>query len=201
MTDATREVRPLSTYATGSSATGWWGIAMLILIESTVFAGLIATYFYLFANATVWPPDGISQPKLGLPIIYSIVLLASLVPAIMADLRLRNGNLAQMRLLRAVATLMLAIFLVLKAYEYINLDYRWDDGAYGSSVWVIAGFHTGHVITVMLKTFVTQTLAWKGFFNAERRSAVEGTTLYWAFVVLMWIPLFVTLYLFPHLNG
>ncbi len=198
---ATRNATHLSTFATGSSATGWWGIAMLILIESTVFAGLIATYFYLFANATVWPPDGVSQPKLGLPIVYSIVLLGSAVPAVLADLRLRKGDLRQMRMWRALATVLLVIFLVLKAYEYINLDYRWDDGAYGSIVWLIAGFHSGHVITVLLKTLITQTLAWKGFFNVERRSAVEGTTMYWVFVVVMWIPLFVTIYVFPHLNG
>ncbi len=191
----------LSTYATGNSATGWWGIAMLILIESTVFAGLIATYFYLFANATVWPPDGTSQPKLGLPIIYTIVLLASAPVAVLSDLRLRSGNLKQMRLLRALATVLLVVFLALKGYEYVNLDYQWDDGAYGSIVWLIAGFHSGHVLTVVLKTLVTQTLAWKGFFTAERRSAVEGTTLYWVFVVVMWIPLFITVYLFPHLNS
>lgn len=191
----------LSDYATGSSATGWWAITMLMLIESTVFAGLIATYFYLFANATVWPPDGTSQPKLGLPIVYTIVLLASAVPAVLADMRLRAGDLRRMRLFRALATILLIVFLVLKGYEYINLDYQWNDGAYGSIVWLIAGFHSGHVVTVLLKTFVTQTLAWKGFFTAERRSAVEGTTLYWVFVVVMWVPLFITVYLFPHLNA
>lgn len=193
--------RHLSTYATGSSATGWWGIVMLMLIESTVFAGLIATYFYLFANATSWPPDGISQPKMTLPIIYTVVLLLSAIPAFVADRRLRDGDVRQMRLWRALGTVLLVVFLVLKGWEYLNLDYRWSDGAYGSIVWLIAGFHSGHVLTVVLKTIVTQTLAWLGFFTAERRSAVEGTTIYWIFVVAMWVPLFVTVYLFPNWNG
>lgn len=194
------DARHLSTYGTGSTATGWWGIVMLMLIEATVFTGLIATYYYLFANATVWPPDGIGQPKLTLPVIYTIVLLGSAIPAWWGDRQLRDGRVNQLRLWRAVGMVMLIAFLVMKGWEYTHLSYRWNDGAYGSIVWLMAGFHTGHVITVVLKTLVTQTLAWKGFFTAERRSAVEGTTMYWIFVVVMWIPMFITIYLFPYWN-
>lgn len=188
----------LQTYATGSGSTGWWAIVMLILIESTVFAGLISSYFYLFSNATVWPPDGIKPPELMIPTIYTVILVASVVPAYVGDRALANGDVRGYKVWHVAGTIMLIVFLAIKIYEYSHLDYTWEDGAYGSIVWTIAGFHSAHVIVVLLKTIVTQALAWMGFFNQRRRSAVQGTTLYWLFVAIAWIPLFATVYLFPN---
>lgn len=188
----------LPMYATGSASHGWWAIVCLVMIESVVFSGLIASYFYLFANATVWPPDGVSAPKLLIPTIYTVILTLSVLPAWIADRSLREGNIDGLRLWRAIGTAMLFVFLGLKAYEYLNLDYTWEDNAYGSIVWTIAGFHSAHVVIVAIKTLSTQTLAWKGFFHERRRSAVQGTTLYWLFVVLIWIVLYPVMYLFPN---
>ena len=188
----------LPTYGTGSGSHGWLAIVFLVMIESTVFAGLIATYFYLFANATVWPPDGMKAPDILLPTIYTVVLTASIIPAWIADRSLREGNLSGLRLWRAVATVLLLIFLGMKGWEYWHLDYTWEDTAYGSIVWTIAGFHSAHVIIVLIKTLVTQTLAWMGFWSERRRSAVQGTTLYWLFVVAVWLILYPIIYLFPN---
>jgi heme/copper-type cytochrome/quinol oxidase subunit 3 len=190
--------RKLPTFSIGANSPGWWAIVMLMLIESTVFAGLIASYFYLFANATVWPPDGITPPDIGLPIIYTAILLGSAVPAWLADRALANGDIGGLKLWQAIGTAMLIVFLFLKYYEYSNLDYLWDENAYSSILWLIAGFHSAHVALVLIKTLGTQTLAWRGFFHQRRRSAVQGTTLYWVFVVGLWIPLFATVYLFPN---
>lgn len=188
----------LTTYATGAGSTGWWAIVFLIMIEATVFAGLIASYFYFFSNATVWPPDGIEPPHLLVPTIYTVILLASAIPAYLGDRALADGNIGGLRLWRAIGSVMLVVFLAIKGYEYSHLDYLWDDTVYGSMVWIIAGFHSAHVLVVLIKTLSTQTLAWKGFFNERRRSAVQGTTLYWCFVAAAWIPLYATVYLFPN---
>lgn len=188
----------LTTYSTGAGSTGWWAIALLIMIESTVFAGLIASYFYLFSNATAWPPEGIEQPELLVPTIYSVILLASVIPAYVSDRALSRGDIGGMRLWRAIGGAMLVVFLVIKGWEYSHLDYLWDDNVYGSMIWIIAGFHSAHVLVVLIKTITTQTLAWKGFFNERRRSAVQGETLYWLFVVTAWVPLYATVYLFPN---
>ena len=188
----------LPDYATGTASHSWWGIALMVMIESAVFAGLIASYFYLFANATVWPPDGISPPDLFLPTVYTVVLTASIVPAWLGDRSLANDDTAGYRLWKAIGTLLLVVFLAMKIWEYLHLDYKWDENAYTSIVWTIAGFHGAHVLVVLLKTGVQQVLGWKGFFHARRRSAVQGTTLYWLFVVVVWLALYPTVYLFPN---
>lgn len=190
--------KPLPHLVGGSKGSGWWGIIMLLMIESAVFAGLIASYFYLFANADTWPIGDASAPKLGLPIVYTAVLLASGVFAYFGEKRIEAGNVHQMRMWRIAGCVALGAFLVMKIYEYANLGYQWDESAYTSIVWLIAGFHTVHVATVLIKELVIQTLAAMGFFTQERRGAIEGATVYWLFVALMWIPLFATVYIFPN---
>jgi len=55
-------------------STPWWGIVALIMTEGTLFAGLIASYFFLRAASKQWPPPGIEEPKLTLAIVFSLVL-------------------------------------------------------------------------------------------------------------------------------
>lgn len=189
---------PIPHLVTGSKGTGWWGIVMLLLIESAVFAGLIASYFYLFANSDVWPAGAASAPEIGLPVIYSIVLFVSGALGFLGGRAMQDGDIRRMRILRLAGCVALLAFLVMKAYEYINLDYLWNDSAYSSIMWLIAGFHSAHVLSVLLKELAIQALAAKGFFTQQRRGAIEGATLYWMYVVLMWIPLFAMLYIFPN---
>lgn len=188
----------ISTYSTGRESTGWWAIVLLIMIEATVSAGLIASYFYLFSNATVWPPAGIDSPDLLIPTITSVLLIVSVIPAYIADRSLANGKPGGMQVWGGIGAIMLVAVLALRYYEYVTLDYRWDDGAYGSIVWLIAGFHSVNVAVVLLMVLSMLVLAWRGFFNEQRRSAVQGTALFWAFVVIVWIPLYASVYLFPN---
>jgi cytochrome c oxidase subunit III len=191
----------LPAYVSGSRAPGWWGILLLVVIEATVFSTLIATYFYLFAgSATVWPPDGVSPPDLTLPGINFFILMACAGPILWADRAIRRDDQWGLRLGYVAVLVLATVFLVLKYVEYSGLDYRWDTNAYSSIVWTITGFHSVHVAAVMLKTIAILALAWTGFFGSRRHVAIQGNTLYWLFVIGAWIPLFATLYLFPHAN-
>lgn len=189
----------LPTYVTGSRSTGWWAILILVLIETMVFSSLIVSYLYLYSSAPEWPPTGIEPPKMLLPIINALLLFATIPVIAFAQKAIDHDAHGRFRLLMALGSLMLIGFLIIKYLEYSGLDYQWDTHAYGSIVWMITGFHTVHVITLLLKSAVIQALAWKGFFSSRRRSAIDGNTLYWIFIVVAWAPLFSTLYLFPHL--
>jgi cytochrome c oxidase subunit III len=188
----------LPTNMTGSRSAGWWGIVIVILIESTVFAALIASYFYLYTYSPEWPQGGFDPPKLLLPSINAAILFASVIPMYIGDRAMARGDRRGLALWRLAATVFLVVFLALKVYEYSDVEYRWYSNAYGSIVWTVTGFHTAHIIVLILKTIVTQSLAWAGFWRADRRSAVQGTTLYWFFVAGIWVPLFIMLYLFPY---
>jgi cytochrome c oxidase subunit 3 len=198
MTPDVAVIPGLPTRVSGRRTTGWWAIVLVIMIESTVFAALIASYFYLFSGASVWPPDGISPPSLTLPSVNAIILWASVIPMYLGNRAIAGGDNRRLAMWQSVGSVMLVVFLVLKVIEYGGLDYQWDTNAYGSIVWTTTGFHTAHVVIVLLKTFPMAVLALMGFWTPRRRSAIQGSTLYWFFVAAAWVPLFATLYLFPN---
>jgi cytochrome c oxidase subunit 1/cytochrome c oxidase subunit I+III len=182
----------------GGKSPVWLGMVLLVLIEAVVFASLISSYLYLRSKAEIWPLDGLKAPDLLLPTLNAVLLIASVVPMHLADRGIRRGNQNQLRLGLIAGFVMAAVFLGIKVYEYSNLDYNWATNAYGSMVWTITGFHSAHVIALLLKTIVIIVLAFLGYFTARRYVGVTANSLYWYFVVAVWIPLFALLYLLPN---
>lgn len=177
----------------------WWGFWGMIAIETTVFATLVVSYLYLRMGADAWPPEPLPLPELFLPTLNTVILLASSGAMVWADRGIKEGEQRQLAVGLTVGIAMALIFLALKAYEYLHhVGFRWDDHAYGSIVWTIVGFHSAHVMALVLKTVVVATLAWKGYFTEDRRLAVSVNGIYWHFVVIIWIPLYLVLYWAPR---
>src|SRR3982751_466549 len=69
----------------------WWGNALLLCIETTMFALLVATYFYIHMNYAAWPPprpensNYRTNPDLGYATINLLIILASVVPMAIVD--------------------------------------------------------------------------------------------------------------------
>jgi cytochrome c oxidase subunit I+III len=187
----------------GGRPTYWWGMLMLILIEAVVFGSLIASYFYLRAGTDEWPPELVGKPELLLPTINTFILLASSVPIYLADRGIRRGDQTRLKLGLVGSFALGATFVVIKFIEYgsVGYEYGWTRNAYNSIVWMIILYHTVHVITLLIKTLVVGTWAFQGQFTEERNSAVQVNGIYWHFVVLVWLPLYATIYLSPYLLG
>lgn len=198
---ATIDVSHLPNLVQGSRGTLWWAMVLLLAIEGTVFGTLIASYFYLRMGQPAWPPPGVEPPKLLLPTVNTLILVASSVPVYLADSGIAKGNQRRLVLGMAVAAVMGIAFLILKVVEYSDVPYAWDSHAYGSIVWLMIGFHSTHVFSVVLKTIVVAVLGARGYFNAERNLGVQINGLYWHFVVAVWLPLYAVLYWSPRLLG
>ena len=77
----------------------WWGNNGLLAIETSMFAILIATYFYLRQNFALWPPP-LAQltaplrplPELSYATANTILLLLSCIPMVLTDLAARRGE-------------------------------------------------------------------------------------------------------------
>ena len=177
----------------------YWGMLGMVLIETMVVASFISAYFFLRAQAAEWPPGGVEPPKLMLPTINTAILILSSFVLHWGDVGIRKGDQKRLAIGMLAAAVLGVVFLILKVVEYSDSPYRWDSHAYGSIVWTIIGFHSAHVISLLLKTLVVDTLAFRGYFNRERRLAVTINGLYWHFVVAIWIPLYITIYLVPRL--
>ena len=189
----------LPVYVRGPKSVVWWGMIGLLAIEIVVFSGLIAMYFWLRLQNPSWPPEGIATKGLLIPTINTLVLIASAAAMVTAKRAIERGDQRVLKLGQMVALSLGAVFLVLKVVEYSGYDYDWTTHAYGSVTWTMTGVHTAHVISVLTKGLVVLAMSLRGMFRADRHLAFEVSTLYWVFVVVIWLPLYFTMYISPRL--
>jgi heme/copper-type cytochrome/quinol oxidase subunit 3 len=198
MTSRSDELR-LDPHPHGLKSVTMWGMFGLIAIEIVVFSGLMAIYYYLRLYNDEWPIGGFDAPGLLLPSINTGVLILSSVAMFIGDRAIKRGDVGRLVLFQSLALVLGAVFLALKVIEYSGYEYTWATNAYGSIVWTMTGFHSAHVVSVVLKGLVVLGMALKGIFSAERHLAVDVNGFYWHFVVVIWIPLYITMYITPRL--
>lgn len=187
----------------GPRAFGWWGMVWLIGTEATLFALLIASYFYLrFRYGPTWPPDGIAEPELGLPLVMTAILWSSSAPVHMADRGIRAGDLGRLKAGLAAGFVLGAAFLVMTvAVEWPETldEFGPTTNVYGSLFFTITGFHAAHVLVGLLINLWTQARAWQGGFDESRHLSVQNFAMYWHFVDVVWAFVLATIYLSPNL--
>ena len=192
-------VAHLPTHKAGYSAPIWWGQLLMMSIEGVLFAILTAGYCYVRVNFAVWPPPGIENPRVTIPIIGLVVLLISAIPMIWADKALkkkdRNGVLLGLILNAALAV----VFLGIRWYEFLALNFKWNTNIYGSFVWSLLGLHTMHTIADLLETFVFIGIILVRRVGEKQEEGLETDSFYWGFVIVTWIPVFFLVYVYPHL--
>jgi heme/copper-type cytochrome/quinol oxidase subunit 3 len=114
---------------------------MLVAAEATLFGCLIGTYFYLRFSARHWPPDGIGKPSVTVPLVLSLVLVASVVP-------LRRGG----RLGIALALVLQAGYFAYAVHDFADhlRSFTPQTDAYGSIYYVLLGADHAHVAVGLL---------------------------------------------------
>jgi heme/copper-type cytochrome/quinol oxidase subunit 3 len=177
---------------------GWWGVLCTIMTEATLFIGLLASYFFLWASSNEWPQGGIEAPELRRISIFTVVLLGSSLPVFAAERANRRGRMDLARAALFVAFLMGAVFLANQALEYRDLHFGWRDNAYASIFYITTGLHGLHVLLGLLINLVVQAKGYARRLSPSHDITVEVFSLYWHFVDAVWIFVFSSLYLAPH---
>ena len=155
---------------------------------------------------STWPTNGPGNvggeyqvmPPLGLPLINTALLLTSSVTVTIAHHALIAKKRGQLKFFLAATFILGFIFVGLQAYEYVHayqdLNLRLTSGIYGSTFFMLTGFHGLHVTigAIMLATIFFRVL--KGHFTPENHFAFEAVAWYWHFVDVVWIGLYVFVY-------
>ena len=155
---------------------------------------------------STWPTNGPgnvggdyeAMPAMGLPLINTALLLTSSVTVTIAHHALIAGKRAQLAIFLASTFILGFIFVGLQAYEYVHayqdLNLRLTSGIYGSTFFMLTGFHGMHVTigAIMLTTIFFRVL--KGHFTPDKHFAFEAVAWYWHFVDVVWIGLYVFVY-------
>jgi cytochrome c oxidase subunit 3 len=175
----------------------FWGALGFMTIESAGFVLAAASYLYLLNRADQWPL-GAPPPDLFWGTALSVLLLLTLIPnAVMCRAARRRDKQASKRW-AALLTLLNALALGLRALEFPHLHTRWDHDAYGSIVWALMVLHTLHLITDFIDTAALTAFLWTKPIDDERLSDLDDDGLYWAFVVISWLPIYALIYWAPR---
>ncbi len=168
----------------------------------------LETHLFLWPDfAEIWPlfitPAGETTEAMGawgLPFINTVILVTSSVTVTFAHWALKKNNRVSLLSWLFVTVVLGATFLTLQVVEYMHayteLGLSLGAGIYGSTFFMLTGFHGAHVTmgTIMLLIMLLRCL--KGHFTPEKHFAFEAASWYWHFVDVVWLFLFTFVYWF-----
>ena len=160
----------------------------------------------------VWPsmqagataaPAGTVEPfqtvgPFWLPTINTALLLTSGVTLTIAHHALVAGQRSKTIAFMWLTVLLGLVFLFVQGYEYYHLytdlNLKMSSGIFGSTFFMLTGFHGFHVFLGMLMLFFITLRLQKGHFTPQRHFGFEGAAWYWHFVDVVWLGLYVLVY-------
>jgi cytochrome c oxidase subunit III len=181
------DVSGLPTFAFGHRDPTFWGVCMLIAIETMMFALLGSSYFYLRGNYSIWPPPGASQAPLWLTASTVIALVLSAIPMAVAYRAAWDGKLRPIQVGFIGVTLLSVVAVALRGYEIYRIGYNWNSHAYGSVVWAFYFMHTLHLASGVVENAVMTVLVYRGPVEKKHMLDVRLGAMYWWFVVVSWV--------------
>ena len=196
----TDDVADLPTHKFGPSSLTWWGIIGFMVIEGAFFALAFAAYFFLMGHDQGWPPEGRQPPNVLWGTLFLVVMLISEIPNSMIKKAARERDVPTIRALMAVMIGIGALLLVIRGFEFNNLNCRWTDDAYASIVWALLLLHATHLLTDWFDSVVLAALMHTDEgYKGRRLVDVDENSLYWRYVWLLWIPIYLMIYWVPRL--
>ena len=153
-----------------------------------------------------WPTNGPgaiggeyqSMGPLGLPLINTALLLTSSITVTIAHHALIAGQRNILKIFLALTFILGFIFVYLQAVEYVHayqdLNLRLTTGIYGSTFFMLTGFHGLHVTLGGIMLLIIWLRVMKGHFTPEKHFGFEAVAWYWHFVDMVWVGLYVFVY-------
>jgi cytochrome c oxidase subunit 3 len=199
-----------------------WGMGWFIFSEVMFFAAFFGALFYVrnlsvpdlgsLGSKLVWPDYTASWPTvgpyikeqftpmgaIGIPLLNTVILLTSGFTLTIAHYALKEGRRGALKLWLLMTVLLGVCFICFQAYEYIHaysaLNLKLSTGVYGSTFFMLTGFHGFHVTIGAIMLAVMLVRSFFGHFTAEHHFAFEAAAWYWHFVDVVWLLLFVLVY-------
>ena len=168
--------------------------------------GLLTNQFLWSGYSAGWPTNGPAAigghfetiPAWGLPLINTMLLLSSGVTITLAHHALRAARRPALLFWLGATILLGAAFLYFQATEYheayTELNLTLGSGIYGSTFFMLTGFHGMHVTLGAIMLSVIWLRCAKGHFSKDHHFAFEAVAWYWHFVDVVWLGLFIFVY-------
>ena len=168
--------------------------------------GALTNFFLWKGYAPAWPTNGPgeiggafeSMPAWGVPLLNTLILLSSGVTITIAHHALRAGKRKELMIFLGLTVLLGATFLWYQAHEYIEaytkMNLTLGSGVYGSTFFMLTGFHGLHVTLGTIMLIVIWLRCARGHFDRDHHFGFEAVAWYWHFVDVVWLGLFLFVY-------
>jgi len=155
---------------------------------------------------SVWPTNGPGNEggtfeamgPWGIPALNTALLLTSGVTLTIAHHAMQAGKRGTLNIFLAATFILGFIFMGFQAYEYIHayqeLNLTLETGIYGSTFFMLTGFHGLHVTLGAIMLVVIWLRCLRGHFKPDHHFAFEAVAWYWHFVDVVWLLLFIFVY-------
>jgi cytochrome c oxidase subunit 3 len=193
-----------------------WGKAMMwifLLSDTFIFTCFLTSYMNVRMSTTAqWPSPsqvfalevgGVHIPLLLIAIMTMVLITSSGTMAMAVNYGYRRDR-ARTTALMLITAAFGATFVAMQAFEWTKLIHEgvrpwgnpWGAAQFGSSFFMITGFHGLHVSAGVVYLTVVALRVWTGFYDRKGSyETVEITGLYWHFVDLVWVFIFAFFYL------
>jgi cytochrome c oxidase subunit 3 len=200
-----------------------WGMSWFIFSEVMFFGSFFGALYYArnitlpalgdFDHKVLWPDFTAAWPTTGpggtieqftkihawpLPTVNTILLVTSGIWLTIAHHALRDNNRSKTAFWLFLTLLFGFSFVAIQAYEYTHayteLNLKLSSGIFGSTFFMLTGFHGFHVLVGAIMLTVVLTRVLRGHFKPDHHFAFEAAAWYWHFVDVVWIGLYIVVY-------
>lgn len=179
-----------------------YGMILFILSEIMFFFRFFWAYFHKVFSPRIeiggcWPPlkfKKIIVDPFSIPLLNTVLLLSSGV-----TITLRHHSLIKRKFIKFQFKLFLtivlgAMFLFFQFHEYINSEVSFKRGIYGSTFFILTGFHGLHVTVGSIYLVICLYLSFFIFYTKNNHWRFIFCRWYWHFVDVVWLFLYIFLY-------
>jgi cytochrome c oxidase subunit 3 len=168
--------------------------------------GALTNQFLYQGYSAGWPANGPGNiggafhtiPAWGVPLLNTLILLSSGVTITIAHHALKANHRKALLFWLGATVLLGALFLYFQAHEYMeayqHLNLTLGSGIYGSTFFMLTGFHGMHVTLGAIMLSVIWLRCLRGHFSKDHHFAFEAVAWYWHFVDVVWLGLFLFVY-------
>jgi cytochrome c oxidase subunit 3 len=176
------------------------GFLLFVVSEILIFISLFWAYLHSALNPNVeigmmWPPAGIEAISAAeLPLLNTIILLASGVTITYAHHALINGDRKNTLYGFVYSTLLILLFVICQGLEYTYAGFTISDSVYGSTFFSTTGLHGIHMIMLVIMLTICTIRVYNYDFTNTSHVGAETTILYLHVLDIIWLFIYIVMY-------
>ena len=188
---------PPTTTGTSNTKLAIW----LFLSSDCLFFGAFISAYLLYRGRHQTGPTPAKVYSIPFTSVSSFVLLMSSLTMVLALAAIQRGDLRRLRIWLLTTALLGSVFIggqIFEFTEFARKGLSLDTNLFGSTFFVLTGFHGAHVTIGIIWLMSLWGLATQGRLGQRDAEKVEIAGLYWHFVDVVWIVIFTLVYLIPQ---